>query len=96
MLQLHRLVLMIGPYRVTFRVCLLICLMTLIGGSTFAQEDPQPIGVLVPSACPVPVPVGAVVDCSYISVPQRHDVPDGPTFQLAVAIVRTDNPDKRP
>lgn len=87
---------MIGPYRVTFRVCLLICLMTLIGGSTFAQEDPQPIGVLVPSACPVPVPVGAVVDCSYISVPQRHDVPDGPTFQLAVAIVRTDNPDKRP
>ncbi|MBP6298576.1 MAG: alpha/beta fold hydrolase [Anaerolineae bacterium] len=51
----------------------------------------QAVGTFVPSPCPIPVPVGEDVDCGYLSVPQHHDDPNGPAFQLAVAILRTDS-----
>lgn len=45
------------------------------------------------SACPYTLPVGytqgTTVDCGFVTVPQRHGTPDGPTIRLAVARFRS-------
>lgn len=35
-----------------------------------------------------------VIECGFVTVPADHAVPDGATIQLAVAIIRSNNPDK--
>jgi pimeloyl-ACP methyl ester carboxylesterase len=36
------------------------------------------------------------IDCGFVSVPADHAAPDGAAIQLAVAIIRSNNPDKAP
>jgi pimeloyl-ACP methyl ester carboxylesterase len=49
-----------------------------------------------PAECPVDVPEVITVDCGYLVVPETHARPDGATVRLAVAIVRSPNPQKAP
>ena len=39
---------------------------------------------------------GEDVECGYLTVPEQHARPDGPTIQLAVAIVKSHDPNRRP
>lgn len=39
---------------------------------------------------------GVTVECGYITVPEEYANPDGPTIQLAVAILRSSDPNKKP
>jgi len=36
------------------------------------------------------------VDCGYVSVPRRHEQPDGPAIRLAVVVVGADGADRQP
>ncbi len=46
-----------------------------------------------PAACMFDVPTGLTegssLECGYLTVPEQHAVPDGPSIQLAVAIVKS-------
>nr|WP_260408647.1 alpha/beta hydrolase [Planomonospora venezuelensis] len=44
--------------------------------------------------CPVPVPPGT--RCGYLVVPQRRDVPQGPTVKVGFAVHRSTAADRRP
>lgn len=68
--------------------CLAVCLLP-----ASAQDD---IGEFYPERCPIPIPGDARVDCGYLIVPERHENPDGPTIELAVAILRATDPTPRP
>jgi pimeloyl-ACP methyl ester carboxylesterase len=50
--------------------------------------------------CMFELPVGAVegtdVTCGYLTVPAEHNKPDGPTLQLAVAIIHSQDPNPKP
>lgn len=54
----------------------------------------QPTPAFEPVRCPVPIPAFAVVDCGYVTVPERHEAPDGKQIRLAVAILRATDPNK--
>src|SRR5688500_5382452 len=56
----------------------------------------QNIGAFEPARCPMPIPRDTVVDCGYLTVPERHENPDGQQIELAVAIVRATDPNPRP
>jgi pimeloyl-ACP methyl ester carboxylesterase len=56
----------------------------------------QNTGIFEPARCPMPIPGDAVVDCGYLTVPERHENPDGQQIELAVAIVRATDPNPRP
>lgn len=56
----------------------------------------QPAPAFEPIRCPVPVPAFTVVDCGYVTVPERHETPDGKQIRLAVAILRATDPNKHP
>jgi pimeloyl-ACP methyl ester carboxylesterase len=49
----------------------------------------QPVGDYESAPCPFVLPDGLVegddVECGYLIVPERHELPDGPTIRLAVA-----------
>lgn len=45
-----------------------------------------------PAACEFEVPVGEVVECGYLTVPEDHSRPDGDTIRLHVAVVRSHSP----
>lgn len=49
-----------------------------------------------PARCPMPIPGDTVVDCGYLTVPERHENPGGQQIELAVAIVRATDPNPRP
>lgn len=49
-----------------------------------------------PARCPLPIPHDTVVDCGYLTVPERHENPDGQQIELAVAIVRATDPNPHP
>ncbi len=52
--------------------------------------------VFTPAECPFENESLYQVDCGYLTVPEDHANPDGPQIQLAVAVVRSPNPDKEP
>ncbi|NDJ36472.1 MAG: alpha/beta hydrolase, partial [Chloroflexi bacterium] len=56
-----------------------------------APADPPPsTGAFTPGPCPFEF--GAYdIDCGTLTVPERHANPDGPTLELAVAILRSPN-----
>jgi pimeloyl-ACP methyl ester carboxylesterase len=53
-----------------------------------------------PDACMVTLPVGwtegVQVDCGYLTVPEQYEKPDGPTIDLGVVILRSQDPNKQP
>lgn len=50
----------------------------------------------VPEPCPIPAIPGVQVDCGYLTVPESRSQFTGKTIRLAVAIVRSPNPNKAP
>lgn len=71
---------------------LLAGLVTLIGtGLTLAQDDSAPVGTFEEAACFFELfSGGALPDdiiCGYVTVPEQHADPDGPTIRLAVVIL---------
>ncbi len=75
-----------------FLIVLLSVLLLLLPA---AAQDEQ-AGEFIPERCPMPIPGAAVVDCGYLIVPERHENPEGPTIELAVAILRASDPNPRP
>jgi pimeloyl-ACP methyl ester carboxylesterase len=56
-------------------------------------------GIITSAPCPFPVvgPKPAVrVECGWLGVPERRDVPDSPTIHLAVALLRSPSANPRP
>jgi pimeloyl-ACP methyl ester carboxylesterase len=53
-----------------------------------------------PAPCMFDLPAGAIegkdVQCGYLTVPEQSAHPEGPTIQLAVAIIKSKNPSPRP
>ncbi len=49
-----------------------------------------------PSACPSPNNGSYTIDCGWLIAPENHAQPAGKTVRLAVAIIRTSNPNKAP
>ena len=52
--------------------------------------------VLEPGTCPIGNAESFGVECATLRVPERHDEPDGPTIELAVAVVRSTAPSPEP
>ncbi len=71
-------------------------------GSSPATSPTPPVDAAPPAFVTGPCPFrrdatgGADITCGTLTVPQHRDRPDGPTLQLAVAIVRSANPAKAP
>ncbi|MBE0697670.1 MAG: alpha/beta fold hydrolase, partial [Anaerolineaceae bacterium] len=67
-----------------------------------AQAAPsnQSASRFTPSTCMFSLPMGwqegVQVDCGYLTVPEQYENPDGPTIRLAVAILRSQDPNKQP
>ena len=83
--------------------CVLVILMVAGIVPAAAQdggESSGQIGVFRKSACPFDVPRGAVegidIVCGYVTVPERHANPDGPTIDLAVAVIKSTSADPAP
>lgn len=60
----------------------------------------QPGSAFQPAPCMVTLPGSAVegtdVVCGYLTVPAEHANPDGPAIQLAVAIIKSQDPNPKP
>lgn len=72
---------------VAFIFCLLLCV-----GVTFAQPEPK----FEPDICPFRLSEDYPVDCGYLRVPEDRDEADSDLIALAVAILRSSNPNKAP
>jgi pimeloyl-ACP methyl ester carboxylesterase len=77
----------------------LACLMfvfLLVGAVPPARaQDPLP-GSFAPGRCPIPAPERYALDCGTLTVAESRQRTNSRTIQLAVAIVRSPNPDKQP
>jgi pimeloyl-ACP methyl ester carboxylesterase len=78
------------------RSVILTCLLaaTMVGSSgpnVASAQAVSPAGEFAPAACPFVVPSGIEegvdVSCGYLTVPERHEAPSGPTIRLAVAVL---------
>lgn len=53
-----------------------------------------------PAACMIQIPARFAdetsVDCGYLTVPRRHDQPEGPTIELAVMVIRRSSGERHP
>lgn len=74
------------------RIIFLFLLLVAALMPAYAQNS----GGFEPARCPMPIPGDTVVDCGYLTVPERHENPDGQQIELAVAIVRATDPNPRP
>jgi len=74
----------------------LVLLALLALGMVPAARAEQFISYFEPSACPVEFPEEVTVDCGYVVVPESHNNFDGTVLRLAVAILRSPNPEKAP
>lgn len=74
-------------------LALLIVVMLLSAAPVARAQSPLP-GSFAPGPCPVPAPQGYALDCGTLTVAESRQRPGGRTIQLAVAIVRSPNPNK--
>jgi pimeloyl-ACP methyl ester carboxylesterase len=61
-----------------------------------ARSGRQHVPTFEEGPCPFAVPEGAAVECGFVIVPEDHDNPDGPTFHLAVAVLRDHSDEHQP
>ena len=83
----------------TVRLVTLPSLLATALSVTSCQAPPNPeIGRSHSIDCPVELPPehSLNVSCSFISVPKRHDSPEGPVIRIAVARFKSPNPDAAP
>jgi pimeloyl-ACP methyl ester carboxylesterase len=55
-----------------------------------------PNGVYERADCRFSIPAGANVECGYLSVPLRHELPGGPRIKLHVAVYQSRSPEPEP
>jgi len=74
--------------------CLLLVVLTasLVSGCCARQSVPR----FERAACQFAVPTGQVVDCGYLTVLERHDIPGSQPIRLHVAIFRTQSENPAP
>jgi pimeloyl-ACP methyl ester carboxylesterase len=70
--------------------------MVLLSAAPVARAQGPLPGSFAPGPCPVPAPQGYALDCGTLTVVESRQRPAGRAIQLAVAIVRSPNPQKRP
>ena len=62
-------------------------------GSDARPAAQESVATYAEAACPFEIPEGQVegedLNCGYLTVPEFHDAPDGPTLDLLVAIYRS-------
>jgi pimeloyl-ACP methyl ester carboxylesterase len=85
----------------TQRLVALFLLVASLVSLQYCKSPPNPeIGKSQTIDCPVELPEAAAanldVSCSFISVPERHDRPEGPVIQIAVAQFSSPNPEAAP
>lgn len=61
-----------------------------------AAQDATDVPRFEPDACLFPLPEAHEVECGYLVVPEDRANPDSPQIRLAVAVFRSNNPDKAP
>ena len=75
---------------------LILLVITTTAGAYTLQDEPG----FEPSACPFDLPIGLEegrdLICGYMTVPEDHSNPDGPTIRLAVAILKSPDPNPSP
>ena len=76
-----------------FWLATLCALLVLAPSVVYAQAS---VPHFEPAACPSPIPVGKIVQCGHLVVPEEHARPDGPTIRLGVAIVKSQYPHPSP
>ncbi len=70
-----------------------VLLAAALTGVAAAQEE-APVPRFEPDACLLPTPEAYTVECGYLVVPEDRANPDSPAIRLALAIFRSNNPDK--
>ncbi|MGQ9889980.1 MAG: alpha/beta hydrolase [Aggregatilineales bacterium] len=79
-----------------FLISLLVALLAVaLIGAAAAQEE-APVPRFEPDACLIPAPEAYAVECGYLVVPEDRAKPGSPAIRLALAIFRSNNPDKAP
>ncbi|MEX1252897.1 MAG: alpha/beta fold hydrolase [Dehalococcoidia bacterium] len=80
------------------------------GGSAQQASAPAPTPTISPTpgptpspgeryeriACPFDVPLGRLIECGYLRVPENRNDPQSRHIELAVAVAKSDSPDPRP
>jgi pimeloyl-ACP methyl ester carboxylesterase len=64
--------------------------------SSVQAPDEAPTASFEESPCPFSVPAGQIVTCGFVTVPQDHNDPDGPTLRLAVAVFKDQSSEHLP
>lgn len=77
-------------------VSALFIVLLLVGAAPVAQAQSPLPGSYAPGPCPIPAPEGYALDCGTLTVAESRERRNGRTIQLAVAIVRSPSPAKRP
>ena len=82
---------------VTMKIFLSLCILGLFAFSlspVMAQSDFEE------APCPVPLPEGVIegehVICGYVTVPEVHADPEGPTIRLAIAVIKSTSQNPAP
>ena len=69
-------------------VSLFLILACLLAGIPAGAQSTV-VPVFEPGPCPVDLPAPGGVECGLLTVPEVHAAPDGPTIQIAVAILKS-------
>lgn len=86
-----------GRRRLVIRLMSALLMLILLSNAAPAVRAQGPLpGSFTPGPCPIPAPAGYALDCGMLTVAESRQRPGGRTIQVAVAIVRSPNPQKRP
>lgn len=76
---------------------LAFALVLALGGVLTTAQDTATVGTFEETDCPFEVGAGAPAPiCGYVTVPEEHANPDGPTIRIAVAIYNSGNSEATP
>jgi len=73
---------------IIFAVTLLLCGISYPTKSLAAISLAEPTANFEGSPCPFDVPEGMTVACGFVSVPEDHNNPAGPTIRIVVAVIK--------
>lgn len=77
-------------------ISLLIALLAAVLVGAAAAQEETTVPRFEPDACLFPTPEAYTVECGYLVVPEDRANPDSPEIKLALAVFRSNNPDKAP
>jgi len=86
--------------RTLFMLAGIVALVLLVAPLVTSLAAAQSSSIFAPAECwfekPVPFLPGPEFECGYVTVPERHDNPDGPTIKIPVAVSRAQSENPRP